>query len=263
MHILHLLIIYLAYTNSIELSLPSEQTLHENKLRREIPNRFREPDKAYNNKNLPKVIPKSLLTSYYNDTYQWVLGNEFESHASACSREGLVPTERIIRLNWNQSTVSQLAFDLGYQSINKTYGCCASSLWCAKTRGNVCYTQSYGSFYENFGWMVSNTTDYPVFTCKYKNNATLVSNPPQVTSVSMLPPYWSSDYSIQAVTVKGNNFGIEENITTASIAGQECNEIEICNHICSECDKQGGCPSDSECLGGNWGKRYIYICGLT
>ena len=209
------------------------------------------------------MISKSLLASFYYDTYHWVLGNDWESHASACSREGLVPTERIIRLNWNQSTISQLAFDLGYQSINKTSGCCTSSLWCTKARGNICYTQSYGTFYENFGWMVTNTTDYPVFTCKYKTNAIPMSNPPQVTSVSMFPPYWSSDYSIQTVTVKGDNFGIEENITTASIAGQECNEIEICNHICSKCDKQGGCPSDSECLGGKWGKRYIYICDLT
>jgi len=180
--------------------------------------------------------------------YFWVLANDWESHAIACARIGLLPTPKIIPIELNSTALTYISNSLGY-NYSGISGCCSYSLWCNNKTGS-CYTHSLGLYYENQGWVVGKYTEIPLFSCETTPTHATQCTDPMVDAISLVPTTWDFDYTTTN-TLTGYNFGLEENVTSVSIAGQDCQELEICNHVCAVCDANSQCPLDSECLLGN------------
>ena len=105
-----------------------------------------------------------------------------EQHDSACTRVGLVPTARTLRLNtttWGLRLLRSIT--VGLNGNNRTAessmaslgGCCVAGAWCesdsAKVPGVRCVTHAVGGqVYDNFGWLPSpgpSRAHRPLYTC--------------------------------------------------------------------------------------------------
>ena len=192
----------------------------------------------------------------------FIVSNSYESHAEACQRVGLKPTARIIPFDLNATTAADISVAVLNYSSHTLEGCCASSLWCSDS-SNSCFSQSYGLYYENYGWLSGNVDSKPVFTCV---SATMAAgNPPVVTAIRQGVADYEWDFNTlmqKELYLYGSDYGFEENITAVSIAGQTCSEQEICSHVCASCGGPYGydCPLDSECLQVSGSRRCFPYC---
>jgi len=186
------------------------------------------------------ILPMTIASNF-----QWVVANLWESHAQACSRVRLSPTDKIIPFDWNTTSINLLVKTLKFSNWSIS-SCCAPGLWCSP-ESHSCFTQSYGLYFENYGWLSGNVSNRPVFSC----GAPL---PPSAQLVSVTKVLQHGDFNIDndlsdpSLFIAGAHFGLEENRTTMSIAGQDCNNLEICNHVCDYCGPKYSCAGDSECL---------------
>ena len=182
----------------------------------------------------------------------FIIGNSYESHAEACWRVGLKPTARIIPFTLNATTAAHISTSVLNFTSHVLEGCCASSIWCSNSL-NSCFSQSYGLYYENYGWLIGNIESKPVFTCT-NTSSTSTEKPPEVAKIhqGLDSTEWDfyTEQQQKEIYLYGSNYGFEENITTISIAGQDCMDPEICSHVCAECGGASGydCPLDSECV---------------
>jgi len=184
----------------------------------------------------------------------WVMGNRGESHTEACSRSGYFPTNRTIIFEVNKTSMLDLIHDnfMTYSVDSKIIrGCCVSSVWCSKST-KICFTQAYGSFYENYGLLNGDIDSSPVFSCysSYSSSNNLKS--PSISSI-----YFDDTGSL---TYTGKYLGSVENKIVATLAGENCDNPEICSKICSSCSDTLPCPLDSECLNVGQGPRCFMFC---
>jgi len=169
----------------------------------------------------------------------WVQGNNGESHSAACSRMNFFPSNRNVPMQWEVSVITNIIKKKfsSFTLINSPVkGCCVSSLWCSVSN-KTCFTQSYGSYFENYGTLNDDTDLLPVFTCNEQLSA------PGITP-------WLSTVSVDGsqVTYSGDYFGNNEKDMLLHLAGESCENPEICSKVCRPCSSTNKCPVDSECL---------------
>ena len=191
----------------------------------------------------------------YN-SLSWVVAEGRESQVESCSRIGLLPTDKIIFFDWNSTSIGAITRKLNFQSWNIS-NCCSSSFWCSTSENN-CTTHSYGKYFDNYGSLPGNDTSYkPVYTCK----APLPSvSSFRVDSLSQSPRTWDS-LQTKHITLKGEGFGLDDNATRVSIAGENCGSLEICSHVCAKCDASTRCAPDSQCIRYGSTSRCFPYCG--
>ena len=85
-----------------------------------------------------------------------------ETHAEACNRHGLVPTERRVKLQgasagaaspaWSAAVGQGIVSGMNWSASVKKTGCCSASLWCNNAT-RTCSTDHWGGeYYVNYGY---------------------------------------------------------------------------------------------------------------
>ena len=184
----------------------------------------------------------------------WIVGKIGESQSAACIRNNFSPTKRIISISWNATSIRNIINTINeINSYTLTVNdCCVPSLWCSKTK-KECFTHSYGAFFENYGARNNDTDSVPLFSCSRIRND--LNAAPLVTSVL---------YDGPLVSYTGKYFGDDEKNLAVSLAGESCENPEICSKICRSCSDKNQCPVDSECLNvGQGGAHCFMFCAGT
>lgn len=72
-------------------------------------------------------LPATTMTFKYG--YTWVLANQSEAHADACTRYGYEPTSKDVSMTWNQSTCNTVASGLGFNCSRGDFNNSAKAMW--------------------------------------------------------------------------------------------------------------------------------------
>ncbi len=97
----------------------------------------------------------------------WVPASDcLEAHAGACAREGLVPTDASVPMDWSAAVLDDVSAALGCDSLGVA-SCCTSSMWIDEA--GACFTGAWGPAFENSISQGCATGPQglgrPVFTC--------------------------------------------------------------------------------------------------
>lgn len=178
-----------------------------------------------------------------------------ESQTETCLRNNGLPLSKTFTYPtiWNITAfnfvVASLNRTVSTVSVNGIKGCCSQGVWCDNTG---CFTQSSGGSFVNYGWLNNDTNSFPVYSCH--STMSTVQIPQLVIS--------SLSYDKGMLQLIGTNFNTDEDMITATIGGDICTDVEICNSSqCKSC-ATSQCPNDSECIVGDGREScYMYCAG--
>lgn len=201
-------------------------------------------------KIVSSVSINGALTAF--EDIVWTAAQSLESHGEACARAGLQPyVPSATDFTWNSTTLSTVVLGkLGRTILSSSAtglsGCCTSSLWC---NDDGCFTQNFGSVYDNFGWMRNNTNAVPVYTC-------IAATGVETGSYILSSANVSEKASI--VTLQGNSSYPNNIQIYAQILGQSCLNAETCQ--CLTCSFNADCPVGMGCYDINNDNKVAKFC---
>jgi len=166
----------------------------------------------------------------------WVIAESGETQIQACTRINLAPLYMgDIDLVWNTSSLQSVVNLLNRKSYSENGGldgCCAPGLWCDD---ETCFTQGFGNFFSNYGWLNNNTVAHPVYTCLTGG----ASSGETVIGKATLKG--------GTLTVDGQGFSSTYDDSAAFVYNEACVDIETCN--CMSCSNSAdSCPAGYLCL---------------
>lgn len=189
---------------------------------------------------LLQLIPSFSVT--WNDVHWIISTNIGESQTRTCQSSGLQPIDMdSLNIIWNETIYTHVVENFLQRNISKIgnsfgiQGCCAPSLWC---RGNICYTQSFGSQYINYGWLASDSTSQPVYTCW---NAT----PSELSETAVVIN--RATISSSQLFFYGSGFGDNTYELNIPLNSSRCRNAAFCG--CEACSGSSHiCPIGSSCF---------------
>ena len=196
-----------------------------------------------------------------------------ETHASACTRQGLLPTAAYAPLGvtaarnatWDAAAVLRAIASLpGAPRAGDgaggglVSGCCSASLFCsaegAPGAGN-CSTHAMGGFaYSNVGWTVDDRLT-PVYACALPafntsdaaSLSALSSSLPRVSAVRVVND--TENYAGLRLQLDGVGLGNSTRGTQVYVGGSACSGVEVCSNQCRRCVNSASCGGDDKiCL---------------
>eukprot|EP00981_Chlorochromonas_danica_P001853 scaffold386_cov174-Ochromonas_danica.AAC.27 len=190
---------------------------------------------------LQQFISSSSLT--WNDIHWIISTNVGDSQVKTCKSSDLQPIDMdSLNISWNETVYTHVVENVLQRNISKTgnsfgiQGCCAPGLWC---RGSICYTQSFGDQFTNYGWLASDSTSQPVYTCW---NAT--PSEPTETAVVINRTVISSN---QQFSLYGSGFGVNVYELNIPLNSSRCRNAAFCE--CVACSGSSHiCPIGSSCF---------------
>mmetsp|Transcript_155 Transcript_155/g.265 ORF Transcript_155/g.265 Transcript_155/m.265 type:complete len:1124 (-) Transcript_155:150-3521(-) len=172
----------------------------------------------------------------------WVLAEPGETEPQACIRNNMFPINMDRNaLVWDEPTFRDVVTNILNMNVSTSStngygieGCCAPGLWCREN--GECFTQGFSAHFSNFGWLPSDNTAKPVYTCAGTYNpATAVIR--------------SAVLNNGKLSVSGSNIALLDSTTSAFVYGETCTSLETCN--CLACDARAltpQCPPGYVCL---------------
>jgi hypothetical protein len=198
-----------------------------------------------------------------------------ESHSSACSRVGLVPTSTVVVLPrpWNLEFLQDLSDGLnqGQRVQAVVDSCCTASAWCALTSNGTyqCSSHLVGrASYTNFGWMTASSfAQQPLYSCNLPPTQNPRIAPPAVVLVRgaapavrfgdrerFFPPSALRYTTQEAVAlpmrlaVDGYDLGRDPNEVDVRVGSLACTNPVICDRFCESCSSSSDCDSGKVCV---------------
>ena len=185
-----------------------------------------------------------------------------ESHESACTRIGLLPTPHLAPLAVNNTAALRWGLDAAIAMVTQlgdanlaspaVTGCCAGSMYCTAPSSPlapyVCGIHGTGDYsYSNAGWTANNSL-IPVFSCASGtvNATTVVAGLPVATSIIAVP----NMFGTAQLRVDGRNFGSDESTLQVYVGGAACSSVVICQTQCMPCSSRGVCGNAETCIAG-------------
>ncbi len=195
-----------------------------------------------------------------------------ETHASACTRVGLLPTPPRAPLSgavptstargasspWDAASISAVLSQLSgggggsfALATPLVAGCCAPALWCARAGGGFsCFTHSppgQSFAYENFGWLLDDGA-VPVYSCQALPLdagalAARAGAAPYVASAAPAPGRPAG-----VVRLDGARLGASPSALTVAVGGAPCAAPAVCHTTCEPCTSSAQCAEDKVCL---------------
>lgn len=192
-----------------------------------------------------------ILSSAQSIDIHWVLAQIGETQSTACARNNYDPLNSDLHvINWNETVLNdvvgnvlQLNVSTGGSNSYGLVGCCAPGLWC---KNGLCFTQGFGQF-SNFGWLQSDSTAVPVYTC------TGVKTTTSVISTAVLKS--------GTLSVTGDAIALTNDYTSAFVYGESCGSVETCNCMaCNVRSTTAQCPPNYVCLQSGAFQYCVVLC---
>lgn len=175
-----------------------------------------------------------------------ILNGYRETHASACTRVGMLPTEGKVFLSsseqnsvvWDSQTLVWAAATVNASGMTNQQSCCSPTMFCDVATSS-CWTTGFGGmYYENTGWTTRDDW-LPVYTCMSS------AIRPDVPVVGRA---FRRGFRGSTAVLDGLNLGVVTRDLRATIDGQPCNTVEVCSNICRPCVDSGACGDDKLCV---------------